>query len=97
MYDIGFWRESQPEGEQLQGTDQELDRQVEAGRGPCRIRREVCTKAPEGGQILFEVVGCNWKILDQSRLLLCNLGNNIRSKQIFIVHLLYKLGKDFFC
>merc|ERR1712210_194457 len=41
--------EGQPEGEDLQGADQDPDCQAEAGRGPCRVCREVSAEAAEGG------------------------------------------------
>merc|ERR1712179_810112 len=41
--------EGQSAGEDLQGADQESERQAEAGRGPRRVRREICHEAAEGG------------------------------------------------
>ena len=57
---LGGWGEGQPEGEDLQGADQDPECQAEAGRGSCWVRWEVCAETAEGGAFTFFCFGF-WK------------------------------------
>ena len=51
----GGWGEGQPEGEDVQGADQDSERQAEASRGPRWICWEVRSEAAEGGELFVFV------------------------------------------
>ena len=49
IYSSGGWGEGEPEGEDLQGVDQDVDGQAEAGGGARWVCREVRDEVAEGG------------------------------------------------
>ena len=53
LYSSGGWGEGEPEGEDLQGADQDSELQAEAGRGSRWVRWEVRAETAEGGEHFF--------------------------------------------